>query len=81
MRLDHDSQALRTVTDPREFGKVAPQWGGSWAMYDVVDFGFNFRMTEMQATLGLGQLVHLPFRMKARERNLVFAHLKLELLL
>ena len=23
MRLDHDSQALRTVTDPREFGKVA----------------------------------------------------------
>jgi D-alanine-D-alanine ligase len=29
MRLDHDSQALRTVTDPREFGKVAVLFGGT----------------------------------------------------
>ena len=29
MRLDHDSQALRTVTDPSEFGKVAVLFGGT----------------------------------------------------
>lgn len=29
MRLDHDSQAQRTVTDPREFGKVAVLFGGT----------------------------------------------------
>ena len=29
MRLDHDSQALRAVTDPREFGKVAVLFGGT----------------------------------------------------
>lgn len=29
MRLDHDSQALRTVTEPREFGKVAVLFGGT----------------------------------------------------
>ncbi|MBU3671688.1 MAG: D-alanine--D-alanine ligase [Sinobacteraceae bacterium] len=28
MRLDHDPQAQRTVTDPREFGKVAVLFGG-----------------------------------------------------
>lgn len=29
MRLEHDSQTLRTVTDPREFGKVAVLFGGT----------------------------------------------------
>lgn len=29
MRLDHDSQALRTVTEPREFGKAAVLFGGT----------------------------------------------------
>ena len=29
MRLDHDSQALRAASDPREFGKVAVLFGGT----------------------------------------------------
>jgi D-alanine-D-alanine ligase len=29
MRLDHDSQALRATSDPREFGKVAVLFGGT----------------------------------------------------
>ena len=28
MRLVHDSAALRTITDPRDFGKVAVMLGG-----------------------------------------------------
>lgn len=53
----------------REFGKKNNAYGTSWEMYDVIEWGFNFRMTEMQATLGINQLFHLPFRLKARERN------------
>ena len=53
----------------REFGKKTNPYGYSWEMYDIVDWGFNFRMTEMQATLGINQLFHLPYRLKAREMN------------
>ena len=37
--------------------------------YDVIQFGLNFRMTEMQAALGLGQLAKANTRLSVRERN------------
>lgn len=50
----------------RQFGVVP---GGDGRMYDVRGFGLNFRMTEMQAALGLSQLSTATQRLAIRERN------------
>lgn len=40
-------------------------------VYDVVTLGFNYRMSEIHAALGIVQTARLPEFLKARERNFV----------
>ena len=52
----------------REFGKLSdPNY--PYEPYDVVSLGLNYRMTEMQAALGLAQLESYGERQERRERN------------
>ncbi len=57
-------KAMRIMT----FGKEG------WVMfgYDITDLGLNYRMTEMQAALGISQLERFPEKLKIRERNFLF---------
>ncbi len=47
------------------FGKK--DW--SFYNYDIADLGLNYRMSEMQAALGISQLERFPKNLKIRERN------------
>jgi dTDP-4-amino-4,6-dideoxygalactose transaminase len=42
-------------------------FNGYFPIYDVKDFGFNFRLTELQAILGLSQLKKIDFLNKKRK--------------
>lgn len=43
------------------------RWKGHSFSYDVTDLGLNYRMTELNAALGLVQLAELPLRNDKRE--------------
>lgn len=46
--------------------------------YDVVDLGFNYRMNEMEASLGLEQLKKMKNFLKKRKKNFDFLYNKLK---
>jgi UDP-4-amino-4,6-dideoxy-N-acetyl-beta-L-altrosamine transaminase len=60
---------LRTHGIVRDSKRIAELGEGAW-YYEQVDLGFNYRMTDMQAALGLSQLGRLQ-RFLARRRELV----------
>lgn len=67
-RLAETLRGLRShgmTRDPALFDQVSP---GAW-YYEQRDLGFNYRMTELQAALGLSQLQRLD-AMKARREAL-----------
>ena len=51
-------QRLRTHGITRDQGLMSNDCDGPW-FYEQIDLGFNYRMTDLQATLGLSQLERL----------------------
>lgn len=47
-------------------------------IYDVVSLGFNYRMNEISATMGIEQLKKLPSFLKVRKKNFLLLKKKLE---
>jgi UDP-4-amino-4,6-dideoxy-N-acetyl-beta-L-altrosamine transaminase len=74
---------LRThgiTRDPEQFvGEPDPaaESRGSW-YYEQVDLGFNYRMTDLQAALGISQLARLPGFVETRNQLATRYHKKLE---
>ena len=58
---------LRTHGITREESLMTEHSHGGW-YYEQVDLGFNYRMTEMQAALGLSQMSRLPNFVANRNR-------------
>ncbi|MGF1448935.1 MAG: aminotransferase class I/II-fold pyridoxal phosphate-dependent enzyme [Opitutales bacterium] len=69
--LTNDAALAERVRCLRSHGIVRPKSNGTatplW-FYEQVDLGHNYRLTEMQAALGLSQLQRLPQLLRERER-------------
>ena len=62
----------KTIVLMREFGKVNDgPYAEMTAEYDVISFGLNFRMSEIQGAIGLHQLDSLPKRILQRKSNYI----------
>lgn len=61
VRGDGETDAPATMGLPR--GRKIP------GQYDVMDLGFNYRMSELHAALGIEQLKRLPEFIHKRKRN------------
>jgi dTDP-4-amino-4,6-dideoxygalactose transaminase len=72
MITTNDDEIARKVNLLKSHGMNKSQWEryqqASWK-YDVVSLGFNFRMNEMQAALGISQLKKLDHMNDLRIRN------------
>lgn len=66
MIVTTDMSLYDRMRNIRSFGTIPSENG---RMYDVRFFGLNFRMTEMQAALGISQLQSAGQRLAIRERN------------
>ena len=60
-------KSLRSHGITRELDKMKGSYHGGW-YYQQVDLGFNYRMTELQAALGLSQLSRLQSFVNERNR-------------
>lgn len=63
--LAHRMQMLRSHGITRDPGLMTEQPDGPW-YYQQIDLGFNYRMTELQAALGLSQLDRLEAYVERR---------------
>jgi dTDP-4-amino-4,6-dideoxygalactose transaminase len=71
MIVTDDEDAARRVRLLRSHGMTTPTWTrhrGHAAAYDVLDAGFNYRLDEVRAAIGLVQLERLAERNQARRR-------------
>lgn len=64
--LAHQLRLLRSHGLTRDPQHMQGEPDGPW-YYEQVDLGFNYRMTDLQAALGLSQLKRLPAMHEARE--------------
>lgn len=70
MLLLKDPELAREITLKKAFGVDRNHGERSIAgMYDVVELGFNYRMSEIHAAIGVEQIKKLPNFLKLRERN------------
>lgn len=78
MVLSHDPALLRHIRQARGHGMTTSTLGrlAGQAMYDVTMLGYNYRMTELNAALGLVQLAKLRLR-NAKRRRLSMAYRRL----
>lgn len=58
---------LRSHGITRESGHMVGRTEGAW-YYEQIDLGFNYRLTDFQAALGLSQLGHLDDLVRERNR-------------
>lgn len=65
--LAEKMQLLRSHGITRDEGKMTQKSDGPW-YYQQVELGFNYRMTELQAALGLSQFDRLDHYVKERHR-------------
>jgi len=74
MVVSRDPELVEKVRSLRSHGMTSSSYqrfrGHAFA-YDVVDPGFNYRMDEMRAALGLVQLAKLPGAQAARRRHVL----------
>ena len=47
-------------------------------IYDTIDVGFNYRMSEIHAVIGLEQLKKFPYFLKSRRKNFFYLKQKIE---
>lgn len=66
MAITNDARLAQKIRELRNQGRKGRGTGGN-DIHDTV--GFNFRMTDLQAGAGLGQLAHLAERTKRMRRN------------
>ncbi len=64
-QLAHRMQRLRSHGITRDHALMTHAADGPW-YYQQIELGFNYRMTELQAALGLSQLLRLPSFVKRR---------------
>ena len=66
-----DSELARKMRVFRNLGISSDHWQrekeGSW-YYEIIDLGFNYRLTECQCALGISQLRKLPGWIKRRQK-------------
>lgn len=76
VKLAEKMQQLRSHGVTRNPALMTSEPDGDW-YYQQVDLGFNYRMTELQAALGLSQLRHLDEFVKKRHQlaNVYFEQL------
>jgi dTDP-4-amino-4,6-dideoxygalactose transaminase len=71
MIVTNNDRYLERLQLLRSHGMTAPTWdrhkGHAWS-YDVVDLGYNYRMDELRAALGLAQLAKLAANNDRRRR-------------
>lgn len=66
MAITNNARLAQRMRELRNQGRKARGTGGD-DIHDTI--GFNFRMTDLQAGAGLGQLAHFAERMKRMRRN------------
>jgi dTDP-4-amino-4,6-dideoxygalactose transaminase len=74
MVLTDDAELAAVVRRVRAHGLTSATWErhrGYAAGYDVVEFGFNYRLDEPRAALGLSRLPRLRDDIEARRRNVI----------
>jgi dTDP-4-amino-4,6-dideoxygalactose transaminase len=74
MVLTDDAELAAVVRRVRAHGLTSATWErhrGYAAGYDVVEFGFNYRLDEPRAALGLSRLPRLRDDIEARRRNVM----------
>jgi dTDP-4-amino-4,6-dideoxygalactose transaminase len=70
MLVSRDFELAETARRMREFGKTQKDpYRELPGEYDIVSFGLNYRMTEMQAALGIHQLADASKRLLVRKSN------------
>jgi dTDP-4-amino-4,6-dideoxygalactose transaminase len=70
MVVTDDENLAQRIRRMRSHGMTTVTWDrirGHAYSYDVTDLGFNYRIDEMRAALGIVQLKHLPERNKRRQ--------------
>lgn len=65
--LTNDANLAQAVRLLSSHSIIRPQEGPDW-FYDQIGLGLNYRMTEIQAALGLSQLKKLPFFLERRRQ-------------
>jgi perosamine synthetase len=70
MVISNDKKFLSKVKKLKQFGIDTPiHKRKKPGLYDVTDLGFNYRMTDFQAALGLGQIRRYEKNLFLRKRN------------
>ncbi len=76
-KLAEKMQLLRSHAVTRDESLMDKETEGSW-YYQQIELGFNYRMTELQAALGLSQLRHLDKFIENRHQHAVSYDQELE---
>ena len=70
MLVTNDLKLFNKINKLKAFGiDTPPQLRKKPGIYDIKYLGFNYRMTDFQAAMGLGQLLKYKKYLKIRKRN------------
>ena len=73
--ISNDRKVIEAVRKTRAFGITTdPAQRSKPGHYEVDSLGFNYRMTDFQAALALGQLIRYPATLKIRQGNALCYH-------
>ena len=68
--ISNDEQVIAKIRKLKAFGiDTPPEKREKPGVYDVLDLGYNYRMTDFQAALGVGQLERYEQNLKKRQKN------------
>ena len=68
--ISNDEKAIDKVKQLKAFGiDTPPEMRSKPGLYDVKGLGYNYRMTDFQAALGVGQMERYEENLKIRQRN------------
>ena len=68
--VSNDKKFIKKVQTLKAFGiDTPPKLRKKPGLYDVKDLGYNYRMTDFQAALGVGQIKRYHQNLKKRKRN------------
>lgn len=69
MVVSTNPELIEKIIHLREFGKTQNQYTNGYELYDIIGFGLNYRMTEMQGAIGCAQLNKVQEHMRRRRSN------------
>ena len=68
--IGNDEKIMKFIEKHKAFGiDTPPELRTKPGVYDVRGLGYNFRMTDFQAALGVGQMERYPKKLKASQAN------------